>query len=351
MLTFERFLSEDLCQDNFLIAGAIRSFFFSPWYSFARLPVGKEPEPLRHLLKIGGMSAAAIHRTLDRAQWWKETTTEYRPLKGKTVANLFFEPSTRTQLSFALAAQRLGAHVLYFQSEGSSLAKGESLLDTVQTIEAMGADVLVIRHQSNDVLPQILPDVSSAIVNAGTGTSEHPTQALLDLLTIRQHFGQLSGLTVGIVGDVLHSRVAMSNILALRECGAKLVFSGPTALVPVELTQFGAILPIDDLIDQVDVLMLLRIQLERHGQNLNLDPSQYHRAYGLTDHRVNRLKDEAIILHPGPVNRGVEIASHLVTHPKSRILTQVNNGVYARMAVLEEVVQGQPTLHLSHQAS
>lgn len=306
---------------------------------------------MRHLLGTNGMSAAQIYRLLDRARWWQEHGHRCYPLQGKVVANLFFEPSTRTNLSFALAAQKLGAHVLQFHAEGSSLAKGESVLDTAQTLEAMGADVLVIRHSSDTILNELLPHVSASIVNAGTGRSEHPTQALLDLYTIRKHFGRLSGLTVCIAGDIKHSRVAMSNLWALTACGAKVVFAGPPQLLPDNIHQLGEVVSLDEVIDQVDVVMMLRIQLERHTERLGLSKQEYHAAYGLTEERAARIRPDGIIMHPGPVNRGVELAPQLVTHPKSKILEQVHNGVFVRMAVLEAVAaEESKLLHLQHSA-
>lgn len=254
-----------------------------------------------------------------------------------TVVNLFFENSTRTDLSFQMAAQRLGLRTLNFDVDHSSASKGESLLDTLEALEALGVDVVVIRHKMD--WPQELEGckLNLSLVNAGSGAFEHPTQALLDALTMRQHFGSLRGLKVTIVGDIRHSRVARSNLHILTELGAHVQFSGPDAFRPADLPDVPWV-DLDQAMEETNVLMMLRVQHERHAESA--DVSTYHEQYGLTVERLARLRKDAIIMHPGPVNRGVEICTEAMEDPRSQILKQVSNGVEMRMAVLDWCLQG-----------
>lgn len=254
-----------------------------------------------------------------------------------TVVNLFFENSTRTDLSFQMAAQRLGLRTLNFDVSHSSASKGESLLDTLETVEALGVDVAVIRHQND--WPKELSgcNLNLSLVNAGSGIFEHPTQALLDALTMRQHFGNIRNLKVTIVGDVRHSRVARSNYDILTKLGAKVQFAGPNVFQAPDLAEVPWV-DLDEEVTKTDVLMLLRVQHERHAEVH--DVKTYHEQYGLTQERLSKLRQEAIIMHPGPVNRGVEICTAAMEDPRSRILKQVSNGVAVRMAVLDWCLQG-----------
>lgn len=254
-----------------------------------------------------------------------------------TVVNLFFENSTRTDLSFQMAAQRLGLKTLNFDVSHSSTSKGESLLDTLETLEALGVDVAVIRHQHDWPSELVGSNLNLSLVNAGSGIFEHPTQALLDAFTMREHFGAVRNLKVTIVGDVRHSRVARSNLHILTTLGAQVQFAGPDAFRADDLVEVPWV-NLDEAIEDSDVLMLLRVQHERHTQTH--DVQTYHEQYGLTETRLARLRNDAIIMHPGPVNRGVEICSTAMEDPRSRILKQVENGVAVRMAVLDWCLKG-----------
>lgn len=254
-----------------------------------------------------------------------------------TVVNLFFENSTRTHLSFQMAAQHLGLNTLHFDVGTSSANKGESIVDTLQTLEALGVDLVVVRHKT-DWANQIgaWPE-NMGLINAGSGIFEHPTQALLDAFTIRQHFSGLRDLVVTIVGDINHSRVARSNVDILTKLGAKVQFAGPEAFQPADLTQIPWV-DLDEAVSKTDVLMLLRVQHERHAQTH--DVQAYHEQYGLTEQRLKTLRNDALIMHPGPVNRGVEICSAAMEDSRCKILQQVKNGVAVRMAVLDWCLQG-----------
>ncbi len=254
------------------------------------------------------------------------------------VSNLFFEDSTRTKTSFDIAQRRLGLNVVPFDVTSSSVNKGESLYDTVRTLESLGVNLAVIRH-GKDKYYEELKNVKLTVINGGDGSGNHPTQTILDLMTIHQEFGKFKGLKVGIVGDVKHSRVANSNAEALRKLGAKVYFSGPEKWFDEGTIINGTYLSIDDLVKEVDVLMLLRIQHERHGEKMKISLESYHRKFGLTTERVKTMKEGAIILHPAPINRGVEIADELVESERSRIFKQMENGVYARMAILKEALE------------
>lgn len=260
-------------------------------------------------------------------------------VKGQVFAsNLFFEDSTRTKTSFDVAERKLGLEVVPFDTTHSSVNKGETLYDTVKTLESIGVDLVVIRHKQNEYYKD-LQGISIPIINGGDGTGNHPSQCLLDLLTIYQEFGKFEGLKVGIVGDVRHSRVANSNAEALRKLGAKVYFSGPESWFDEAEFINGAFLQLDQLIKEVDVLMLLRIQHERHGEKMQLSLEKYHTQYGLTKEREKMMLPHAIIMHPAPINRGVEIDTDLVECQRSRIFKQMQNGVFARMAILKHALE------------
>ncbi|MCM3087358.1 aspartate carbamoyltransferase catalytic subunit [Bhargavaea ginsengi] len=287
-----------------------------------------------HLLSVKQLGPAGISRILDRAADLKGGAV---PETGRSryVSNLFFEPSTRTKTSFEMAERRLGLEVIPFEAGFSSTLKGESLYDTVKTLEAVGLDALVVRHPEDRFYEQ-LEGTSVSIINAGDGSGQHPTQTLLDLFTMREEFGTLEGLKVTIAGDVSHSRVAKSCRDALGMFGAEVRILCP----PEWQGDFDAAGDWDDVLPDSDVVMLLRVQHERHGGAGSFSAEGYHRRYGLTSARAERMKKGAIIMHPAPVNRGVEIADELVEHSRSRIFRQVENGVYVRMAVLETILKG-----------
>jgi aspartate carbamoyltransferase catalytic subunit len=303
-------------------------------------PAGATRLKSRHLLGIAGMDAAEITLILDTAEAMKEVAA--RPIKkvptlrGRTVVNLFFEPSTRTRTSFEVAEKRLSADTLSIATATSSVSKGETLADTVRNLEAMAPDMIVIRHASSGA-PHLLARIGrAAVINAGDGMHEHPTQALLDAFTIREHKGRLAGLKVAIVGDLLHSRVLRSNVLLLRTMGADVWMCGPATLLPPGAAGFGArtTTSMDEAVEGADVVMMLRIQQERmHGHFI---PSlrEYFTLFGLTPGRLRRARHDVIVMHPGPMNRGVEIDSEVADGPYSVILEQVSNGVAVRMAVL-----------------
>jgi aspartate carbamoyltransferase catalytic subunit len=293
-----------------------------------------------HLLGIAGLEADEITLILDTAVAMKEiggrAIKKVPTLRGRTVVNLFYEPSTRTRTSFEIAEKRLSADTLSIATATSSVTKGESLLDTVRNLEAMSPDMIVIRHASSGA-PHLLARMGrSTIINAGDGMHEHPTQALLDAFTIREHKGRLAGLKVAIVGDLLHSRVLRSNVLLLKTMGAEVWACGPATLWPAKFDRFGvhATTSVDEAVDGADVVMMLRIQHERmHGHYI---PSvrEYFTLFGLTPERMRRAAPDAIVMHPGPMNRGVEIDSAVADGPYSVILEQVSNGIAVRMAVL-----------------
>jgi aspartate carbamoyltransferase catalytic subunit len=303
---------------------------------------------LHHLLTLDGMSRPTLVRLLDRAQRFADGEDAADALRGIAVCTLFFEPSTRTRLSFQRAAQRLGADVLNFDAATSSTTKGETALDTLKNIEAMDVRGFVIRHAQDGVLNalarHIAPD--TRLINAGDGRSAHPTQGLLDMLTLRQAKGDdFSQLKVAIVGDVLHSRVARSDLHALRTLGTgEIRICGPAALLPPPEDHGGMLHgctvthDFDEALDGADVLMMLRLQRERMEQGLVSSLEDYHRDYGLTEARLKRAAPDAVVMHPGPMNRGVEIDDAVADGPQSLILRQVSNGVAVRMAVLESLL-------------
>jgi len=293
-----------------------------------------------HLLGLEHLSAAEIMQILDQAAEFKRLyaagETKLDLLKGVTVGNLFFEPSTRTRTSFSLAAKRLSADTVDFSASGSSLSKGETFIDTARNIEAMGVSQMVVRHSSSGAPHLLSRHLKASIVNAGDGTHEHPTQGLLDLMTIREHRGQLAGLTVALVGDILHSRVARSNIWGLTKLGAKVIVCGPATLIPPSVERFGveASTDLDAIVDRVDVINLLRIQAERQRSAFFPSIYEYAHFFGMNGARIRRARNDVLILAPGPINRGVELTPDVADGPHSVILDQVTNGLFVRMACL-----------------
>jgi len=300
--------------------------------------------PHRHLLGIKGLSEPDIHYLLDQAdeavkisrQREKKTTT----LRGLTQINLFFESSTRTQASFELAGKRLGADVMNMSVANSSVKKGETLVDTAMTLNAMRPDVLVVRHSSAGAVALLSQKVGCPVINAGDGAHEHPTQALLDALTIRRAKGKVGRLTVAICGDVLHSRVARSNILLLNALGARVRVVAPSTLLPSGIADMGVEVfqRMDDGLKDADVVMMLRLQRERMAGSFVPSVREYFRYYGLDAEKLKSAKEDALVMHPGPMNRGVEIASDIADGPQSVIEQQVEMGVAVRMAVMETLM-------------
>ena len=307
---------------------------------------------MRHLLSINDLTVQQAHEILTTAYELDRVSDgqikKLPTLRGRTIVNLFFEDSTRTRISFESAAKRLSADVINFSAKGSSVSKGESLKDTAQTLQAMGADGVIIRHNASGAAQRLADSgwISASVINAGDGTHEHPTQALLDAYTIARNFERenydLSGLTIGIVGDILHSRVARSNVLLLRKLGASVILIAPPTLIPVGAESWGATISysFDDVIENLDVVMTLRIQHERMSNFFFPSLQEYSRGYGLDDSRLSRMKASAVIMHPGPMNRGVEISSSAADSNQSLVLRQVTNGVFVRMAVLYHLLGG-----------
>ncbi len=299
------------------------------------------PDTGRSLLGIDGLERPEIDWLLERSLYYKALERERMRelLPGKTIVNLFFEPSTRTRTSFEIAAKRLGAHTVSIQTQGSSLSKGESLVDTLNTLAAMQPDAIIMRHEASGA-PHFLSGrlTSIPIINAGDGRHEHPTQALLDAMTILERRGRLEGLRVAIIGDIVHSRVARSNVHLLSKYGVDLVLCGPATMLSASLPTIapGVRMTTDmnDAVTNADVVMMLRVQLER--QNVPLFPkNEYFQFYGLTRSHLDRAKPEVLVMHPGPINRGRELSSEVADSKSSAILNQVENGVSVRMAVLE----------------
>ncbi len=294
----------------------------------------------KDLLGIAELSAEEITLILDTAESFREVSE--RPIKkvptlrGKTVVNLFFEPSTRTRTSFEIAEKRLSADSINMSTSGSSLVKGESLVDTALNLQAMAPDLIVIRHGHPGVPHMLAGRIDAGVINGGDGAHEHPTQALLDAFTIRQHKGKLEGLKVVIVGDIEHSRVVRSNIHLLTKMGASVTLAGPRTMMPVEVEKLGVdvVYTLEEAVAGADVVMMLRIQLERQSRLLFPSVKEYFNLFGLTKARLKRAKRDVIIMHPGPINRGVEIASEVADGSYSVILEQVTNGVAVRMAIL-----------------
>jgi aspartate carbamoyltransferase catalytic subunit len=293
----------------------------------------------RSLLGLKDISRNEIESILDRAAYWEAQQEKVVPiLSSHFVANMFFENSTRTRFSFEMAEKRLGAQVLNFSSAASSVEKGESIYDTVRTLESMGIDVGVIRLKPDGVLQNLAEKVKVPLINAGDGNNEHPTQALLDLYTMRKKFGELKGLKVSIIGDIRHSRVARSNLWALQKFGAHVSFCAPESMAALELQQHAPYVTMDEAL-QSDVVMLLRVQLERHATGLLKSSEEYREQYGLTEARAAKLSKNTIIMHPAPVNRNVEIDDAVVESSQSMIFPQMSNGVPIRMAVIERALR------------
>ena len=294
----------------------------------------------RHLLGLEGMSKEELSLILDTSVSFREILDrpikKVPPLQGKTVVNLFFESSTRTRISFELAERRLSADVVSFTTAASSVSKGETLKDTARNIEAMKIDMVVIRHAAPGSAHFLSRVVAANVINAGDGAHEHPTQGLLDMYTLREKFGSLEGLRVCIVGDILHSRVARSNIYGLSTMGAQVSVCGPETLIPREIEKLGLTVyhRLEDVIPHVDALNVLRIQLERQKSGFFPSLREYHRYFGVTKEKVDRASIPIIIMHPGPINRDVELSADLADSDHSVILQQVTNGVAIRMAVL-----------------
>jgi len=294
----------------------------------------------KDLLGLRELSAEEIRLLLSTAESFREISL--RPIKkvpalrGKTVVNLFFEPSTRTRTSFELAAKRLSADIVNISTTSSSISKGETVLDTIKNLEALKIDIVVIRHASAGVPHMVAKQVYASVINAGDGAHEHPTQALLDLLTIQERKGRVDGLSVSIIGDIAHSRVARSNIWGLTKLGARVTVCGPPTLMPAQIEQLGLRVTddVDEAVREADVLMLLRIQHERQEASLVPSLREYRLRYGIDRERLKRAKPDVLIMHPGPVNRGVELDSSVADGPHSVILDQVTNGLAVRMAVL-----------------
>lgn len=285
------------------------------------------------VLNLDNYTASEINDILDKAQAFKDGKQVNYEGK-KVIANLFFEPSTRTHYSFDMAALKLGCKTQNFNASFSSLKKGESLYDTVKTFEMFGVDAVVIRHKENEYYKQLTGKLNIPILNAGDGTGNHPSQSLLDLLTIRQEFGRFEGLKIVIVGDIKHSRVAHTNIKIMKKLGMEVYTSGPE-----EYKEEGYdYINLDEVIDKVDVVMLLRVQHERHTNQMQLTEEEYNKNYGLNEECVKKMKKESIIMHPAPFNRNVEITDNMVECEKSRIFKQVENGVFVRMALINMVL-------------
>lgn len=293
---------------------------------------------IKHFLSLSSFSVSDLQALIDRAHYFflhqNQPDKIHHLLKHKIFANVFYEPSTRTRCSFEIAAKRLGADVVNFVPENSSVKKGETVYDTLKTLESLGVDGIVFRHSDDNVFDHIHGRIDLPLLNAGAGKNEHPSQGLLDLLTLHQEFGRLKGLKVAVCGDVKHSRVAGSLMVAAEKFGMEIFLCGPESLVPSTSQPFVKKANFDDVLPIVDAVMMLRIQLERH-ESLELDGQAYHQQFGLTEARVQKMKKEAIILHPGPFNRGIEIADAVVEHKQSRIFKQMGNGVFTRMAILE----------------
>jgi aspartate carbamoyltransferase catalytic subunit len=294
----------------------------------------------KDLLGLEDLSAQEITGILDTARTFREVLDrpipKVPPLRGMTAANLFFENSTRTRLSFELAEKRLSADTVNFQTSGSSVSKGETLRDTARNIEAMGIHLVVVRHQASGAPHYLARHLDAGVINAGDGTHEHPTQGLLDIYTMREQRGRVAGLKVAIIGDVMHSRVARSNIWGLTKLGAEVTIAGPPTMMPAEVERFGVRVAksVDEAIEGSDVVNILRIQLERQRGTLYSSLREYARVYGVTRERLRRARPDVTVMHPGPMNRGVEIAQDVADGEHSVILQQVTNGVAVRMAVL-----------------
>lgn len=294
----------------------------------------------KHILGINHLSPEDINFILTTAESFKEISTrkikKVPTLRGHTIVNLFFEPSTRTRLSFEIAAKRMSADTFNISASTSSATKGETLIDTARNISAMNPDIIIIRHAFSGAAEMLTRYIDAAVINAGDGTHEHPSQGLLDMMTVREHKGRLEGLKIAIIGDILHSRVAHSNILGFTRMGSRVFLHGPATLMPKGLEQLGAKVcsSIEEAVKEADVVMALRIQKERQNDPLFPSMREYAQKYGVTRDVVGMARPDAIVMHPGPINRGVELMSDVADGPRSVILDQVTNGVAVRMALL-----------------
>lgn len=302
----------------------------------------------KHFVTVKDLDAETVMKLINRAEYFKAGGAVEKLDKPVYVANLFFENSTRTHNSFGMAERKLGLTELPVDTAHSSMSKGETLYDTLLMLNALGVEMAVMRHSQNGfyeplIHPQPYQHLNMGIVNAGDGNGQHPSQCMLDMMTIHEHFGHFEGLKVAIVGDIHYSRVARSNMEMLNKLGAKVYFSGPEYWYDHKFDAYGTFMPIDDLVDQVDVLDLLRVQHERHAGDPNekdFSKESYFKKYGINQQRYDAMKDDAIIMHPGPINHDVELAGKLVEAPKSAYVTQVKNGVFMRMSMLESVMRG-----------
>ncbi len=297
---------------------------------------------LKHLVTMETLSNEEVLGLIKRGIQFKKGEVEIDHDRTYYASNLFFEDSTRTHKSFEMAELRLGMGMIDFDARTCSVNKGETLYDTILTMSALGVDICVIRHSEVDYYKQLIdsPTIQTSIVNGGDGSGQHPSQSLLDLMTIYEEFGGFEGLKIVIAGDITHSRVAKSNMQVLKRLGAQIFFTGPSQWYSEEFDVYGQHVDIDDVIEEIDVLMLLRVQHERHDGNESFSKEGYNSQFGLTEARYKRLKDTAIVMHPAPVNRDVEIDDSLVEAPKARIVRQMTNGVFVRMAILEAVLNG-----------
>lgn len=297
---------------------------------------------LKHLVTMETLSNHEVMGLIKRGIDFKNGRARFKPQRQYVAANLFFESSTRTHKAFEMAELKLGLQVMDFDAKASSVNKGETLYDTILTMSALGVDICVVRHTDVDYYKELVESrtIQCAIVNGGDGSGQHPSQSLLDLMTIYEEFGAFEGLKVVICGDITHSRVAKSNMQVLRRLGATIYFAGPKEWYAAEFDVYGHHVDLDDVIEEVDVVMLLRVQHERHDGKGSFSKDDYHQRFGLNQARYQRLKERAILMHPAPVNRDVEIADSLVEAPKSRIVAQMSNGVFVRMAILEAVLAG-----------
>ncbi|MEQ6156046.1 aspartate carbamoyltransferase catalytic subunit [Enterococcus faecalis] len=297
---------------------------------------------LKHLLTAEALTDREVMGLIRRAGEFKQGAKWHPEERQYFATNLFFENSTRTHKSFEVAEKKLGLEVIEFEASRSSVQKGETLYDTVLTMSAIGVDVAVIRHGKENYYDELIQSktIQCSIINGGDGSGQHPTQCLLDLMTIYEEFGGFEGLKVAIVGDITHSRVAKSNMQLLNRLGAEIYFSGPEEWYDHQFDVYGQYVPLDEIVEKVDVMMLLRVQHERHDGKESFSKEGYHLEYGLTNKRATRLQKHAIIMHPAPVNRDVELADELVESLQSRIVAQMSNGVFMRMAILEAILHG-----------
>ena len=297
---------------------------------------------LKHLLTAEALTDREVMGLIRRAGEFKQGAKWHPEERQYFATNLFFENSTRTHKSFEVAEKKLGLEVIEFEASRSSVQKGETLYDTVLTMSAIGVDVAVIRHGKENYYDELIQSktIQCSIINGGDGSGQHPTQCLLDLVTIYEEFGGFEGLKVAIVGDITHSRVAKSNMQLLNRLGAEIYFSGPEEWYDHQFDVYGQYVPLDEIVEKVDVMMLLRVQHERHDGKESFSKEGYHLEYGLTNERATRLQKHAIIMHPAPVNRDVELADELVESLQSRIVAQMSNGVFMRMAILEAILHG-----------